>query len=191
MRKADTEAVGKADMMPLQNDHSRSRKIAYIAVLTAVAAITGYLEQLIPVNFFGIPGVKLGLANIVSLIALYVFDARYAFIIMVARVILIGAMFGNMYAILFGLAGGTLSILIMTALKRTGLFGIAGISAAGGVSHNIGQLIVAMLTLDGLNLIYYVPLLVVSGTICGFITGIIAGIICDRIIDIRFNESVG
>jgi heptaprenyl diphosphate synthase len=98
-------------------------------------------------------------------------------------------MFGNMYAIIFGLAGGTLSILVMTAIKKTGLFGIAGISSAGGVSHNIGQLIVAFFTLDSLNLIYYVPLLAVSGTVCGLVTGIIAGVVCDRIIDIRFSES--
>lgn len=191
MKKAGAEATGKADMMPLQNELSSSQKIAYIAVLTAVAAVTGYMEQLIPVNYFGIPGVKLGLANIVSLIALYIFDSKQAFIIMFTRVILIGAMFGNMYAVLFGLAGGTLSILVMTAIKKTGLFGIAGISSAGGVSHNIGQLIVAFFTLDSLNLIYYVPLLAVSGTVCGLVTGITAGVVCDRIIDIRFSESGG
>ena len=178
-------------MMPLQNNRDVTHKIAYISVMTALAAVTGYLEQLIPVNFFGIPGVKLGLANIVSLIALYIFDAGYAFIIMLLRVILIGAMFGNMYAILFGLAGGTLSILVMTALKRTGLFGIAGISAAGGVCHNLGQLMIAVFTLDSLNLIFYVPLLAVSGTVCGLVTGITAGVVCDRIGGTGFNESGG
>ena len=167
-------------MMPLHSKRSPSSVAAYIAAMTALAAVVGYLEQLIPVSFFGIPGVKLGLANIVSLIALYLFGKVHAFIIMTARVILVGLMFGNMYAIAFSLAGGVLSLIIMILLKKTGLFSITGVSAAGGAGHNAGQLITAILTLDSINLVYYIPVLMISGTVCGTVTGILAGVILNR-----------
>ena len=154
---------------------------AYIAVMIALAAVIGYLEQLIPVNLFGIPGIKLGLANIVSLVALYMFGEVHAFLIMAVRVTLVGLMFGNMYAIAFSFTGGVMSLAVMILLKRTGLFGIGGISAAGGVSHNMGQMIIAMLTLDSINLVYYIPILSVAGTVCGMAVGVTAGMIYDRI----------
>ena len=84
--------------------------IAYIAVMTALASVFGYIEQLIPISFFGIPGVKLGIANIVSLIALYMFGTVYAYLILLVRIIIIGFMFGNMYAVFFSLTGGLLSM---------------------------------------------------------------------------------
>ena len=155
--------------------------VAYISVMTALSAIIGYLEMLIPVSFFGLPGVKLGLANIVSLIALYMFGPVYAFLIMTVRVILLGFMFGNMYSILYGLMGGFLSITVMILLKRTNLFTMTGVSAAGGVFHNMGQLCAAGLTLKALRLYYYIPVLIIAGLICGCITGILSTIIEGRI----------
>lgn len=159
--------------MRSQDSLRPSRMTAYIAVMTALAAVFGYAEQLIPISFFGIPGVKPGFANIVSLIALYIFGPGYAFLILIARVLLVGFMFGNMYSVIFGLSGGLLAMTVMCVLKRTGLFTMTGVSAAGGVAHNTGQLIVAALTLKEINLLFYVPVLVISGLIAGCMMGIL------------------
>ena len=158
-----------------------STLVAYMAVMTALAEVCGYLEQLIPINLIGIPGVKPGLANIVSLIALYVLGPGYAFFIMIARILLTGFMFGNMYAVIYSLAGGILSMTVMCFLKASDRFTITGVSAAGGAAHNTGQLIVASLTLNELNLSFYFPLLLIAGVICGILTGVIGRMVTDRL----------
>ncbi len=158
-----------------------SRRVAYAALMTSLAAVVGYLEMLFPIDVFGIPGVKPGLANIVSVIVLYIFGPVYAYLVMAVRVILIGFMFGNMYSIIYGLTGGIFSVTVMCLLKKTGAFKITGVSAAGGAAHNLGQLLVANLTLGELNLVYYMPVLVVFGTLFGSIIGVLSGMICERI----------
>ncbi len=167
--------------MQSHNSLPVSKKVAYTAVLTALAAVAGYIEMLMPVNIFGIPGVKLGLANIVSLVALFILGIPFAYLITVIRVILLGVMFGNMYSVLFGLCGGVLSMSVMILLKRTGLFTMTGLSAAGGAAHNLGQLFVAFVTLNGLKLKYYIPVLILAGTICGCIVGLLASVVTERL----------
>ncbi|MCR4806801.1 MAG: Gx transporter family protein [Lachnospiraceae bacterium] len=162
-------------------DKRPSHFVAYVALMTAVAAVLGYLEMLIPLNMFGIPGVKAGLANVVSLAALYYFGPLYAVCIMVSRVVIVGFMFGNMYSIIYGLAGGFLSLFVITLLKKTGLFTMTGVSAAGGVFHNMGQLIIALITLKGINLLYYMPVLIISGTVCGCLMGILSSMVSERL----------
>ena len=164
-----------------RNKTGKAAMVSYLALMTAISVIIGYLEMLIPINVFGIPGVKLGLANTVSLTALYLFEPVHAYCIMIARVLIIGFMFGNMYAIIYSLAGGVLSITVMLLLRRTGLFSMTGVSAAGGVFHNVGQLIIAFIFLNGTVLVYYIPLLTISGTVCGSLTGLVAHIITERI----------
>ena len=168
-------------MMQLPDSRRPSALVSYIALMTALAVVAGYLEMLIPINYFGIPGVKAGLANVVSLAALYMFGPLYAYLITTARVLLIGFMFGNMYSMIFSLAGGLLSVTLMCILLKTGRFRVTGVSVGGGVFHNIGQLIVAMITLNGINLMYYLPVLIISGTVCGCLTGFIAGMVLDRL----------
>lgn len=168
-------------MMHLHSKEGPSGKVAYIALMTALAAVAGYLEMLFPIDFFGIPGVKLGLANTVSLIAMYMFGTGFAFLIMIARVILTGFMFGNMYAIIYALTGGVFSLTVMHLLKRTGAFKMTGVSAGGGAAHNLGQLAIAFITLGGLNLVYYIPLLLISGTVFGCLMGILSEMIYERI----------
>ncbi len=168
-------------MMPLQGKLRPAAAAAYSSVMTALAAVIGYLELLMPINMFGIPGVKPGLANIVSLIALYMLGPVYAYMIMCVRVLLLGAMFGNMYSVIYSLTGGLISITVMLILKRTNAFGAAGISAAGGAFHNIGQLCVAVMSLGSLNLVYYVPVLVISGTLFGCLTGVLTVILIERL----------
>ena len=124
-------------------------RVAYFGVFTALALIFSYVETLIPINF-GIPGVKLGLANLVIVIALYKMKLTEVYLLSVVRVLLSGFIFGNYFSIIYSLAGGLLSLTVMALLKKNKGFSVMGISVAGGVFHNVGQLIVAMLVVETL-----------------------------------------
>lgn len=150
-----------------------SKKVAYCAILIALAMIFSYVEALIPVNF-GIPGIKLGVANIVVVVGLYIIKAREVFVISVIRIILVGILFGNVMSILYSLAGGILSLIVMLLMKKMKGFSIVGVSIAGGVSHNVGQLAVAIAVVENLKLIAYIPVLLIAGAITGFIIGILS-----------------
>lgn len=155
-------------------------RVAYFGVFTALALIFSYVETLIPINF-GIPGVKLGLANLITLIALYKMTLKEAYLISIVRVVLSGFIFGNLFAILYSLAGGLFSLTIMILFKRIDRFSIYGISMAGGVFHNVGQLIVAMLVVESVTIAGYLPVLLVSGLITGFVIGAVSGETLKRI----------
>jgi len=150
---------------------NRKNKAAVFGVFTALALIFSYVELLIPVNF-GIPGAKLGLANLVIVIVLYKTDWKEALLLSVVRIILAGFLFGNLFGILYSLAGGILSLAVMALLKRTGAFSVIGVSMAGGVSHNVGQLIMAMLVVETYAVGYYLPVLLIAGLITGTVIGI-------------------
>ena len=141
-------------------------------MLTALAMIFGYVEVLIPFSF-GIPGIKLGLANLVIVLALYMLPVSQALSIQVARIVLISFLFGNMSMMLYSLAGGLLSFCVMSLLRRIQGFSVIGVSIAGGVSHNIGQLIVAMLVVKNLKLTYYLPALLIAGLVTGALIGLL------------------
>ena len=150
-----------------------AKRITTVGLMVALAMILSYLEVLIPFNF-GIPGVKLGLANLVVVTALYLFGIRQAFAISVVRIVLIAFTFGSLAAMLYSLAGGLLSFLVMLLISRIKGFSIIGTSVAGGVSHNIGQLGVAMLVVNNLNLALYVPVLLLAGVLTGLLIGVAA-----------------
>lgn len=149
------------------------KKTAYLGLFLALALICSYIESLIPF-YFGIPGVKLGLTNVVVILMLYDMDAKSAFTVSVLRILLAGLLFGNMFSILYSLAGGMLSFLCMVLLKRTGRFKIISISAAGGVTHNLGQIIVAAAVVENMNLFYYYPILLTAGVVTGILIGVAA-----------------
>lgn len=155
-------------------------RVAYFGVFTALALIFSYVETLIPINF-GIPGVKLGLANLITLIALYKMTVKDAFLISIVRVVLSGFIFGNLFAILYSLAGGVLSLAVMTVFKKSDRFSIFGVSMAGGVFHNVGQLIMAMIVVESVTIAGYLPVLLVSGLLTGFLIGFISGETLKRI----------
>ena len=157
-----------------------TNKIAYWGVFLALALVCSYVESLIPISF-GIPGVKLGLTNIVVILMLYTIGAKDAILISVLRIILAGFMFGNAFSIIYSLAGGILSFVVMLLLKNTGKLKILSISTAGGISHNVGQLIVAALVVENYNILFYVPVLIIAGIITGFLIGLLAGEIVLRI----------
>lgn len=155
-------------------------RFIYLGVLTALAMIASYIEVLLPFSV-GIAGIKLGLANIVVVITLYVLGEKEAFLVSFVRIFLMGFLFGNMAGILYSLAGGMLSLAVMLVLFRLRKFSVSGISIAGGVSHNIGQLSVAVFIVSNLNLMYYLPVLLCAGIVTGLLIGILAREILRRL----------
>lgn len=155
-------------------------RAAYFGVFTALALIFSYLETFIPLPV-GIPGIKLGLANLLTVILLYKQNVKEALLLSIVRIILSGFLFGNMFSILYSLAGGLVSLLVMAVLKHTGKFSVIGVSAAGGAAHNMGQLLVAMAAVETYRVGYYFPVLLVAGILTGLLIGIAAGQILSRI----------
>ncbi|BFL25686.1 Gx transporter family protein [Mediterraneibacter gnavus] len=148
-------------------------KTAYFGVFTSLALILSYVETLIPISF-GIPGIKLGLANLVIVIVLYTYGEKEAFLLSVTRILLSGFLFGNLSMILYSMAGGIFSFAIMVLLCKTGGFSIQGVSIAGGVFHNIGQLLLAMMIVETYQVWYYFPVLLISGLVTGLLIGIVS-----------------
>jgi heptaprenyl diphosphate synthase len=156
------------------------RKTAYLGLFAAAAMLLGYVESLIPV-FVTVPGMKLGLANLAVILALYLFGWKEAAAVSAVRILLSGFLFGNLVSMAFSAAGGALSLGVMILLKKTGRFSMVGVSAAGGVFHNIGQLLVAALTVSNFRLFYYLAVLLITGTVTGTLIGLVAGEIRKRL----------
>ncbi|MBR5230471.1 MAG: Gx transporter family protein [Firmicutes bacterium] len=159
---------------------SRSRKLALGAMFAALALIFSYVEALIPIPV-PIPGVKLGVANLVILIAIYRLGFRYALTINCIRIVVAGLLFSGVFGMIYSFAGGILSIVVMYLLYRTKLFSMVGISMAGGVAHNLGQLATACLIVSNIRLMSYFAVLLFSGLISGILIGILAHLIENRL----------
>lgn len=155
----------------------KGKKIALYGLLIALAFIFSYIEMLIPLPLPA--GVKLGAANIVVLIALYLLGVKEAFAISMVRIVLSGFAFG-IGTVPYSLAGGLLSLGLMAFLKKSGKFGMAGVSVAGGVAHNIGQTLVAMVLL-GSKTAFYFPMLFFSGIIAGILIGLISSVVLKKL----------
>ena len=141
-------------------------------MLVALAMIFSYVEALIPISF-GVPGIKLGLANLVVLSGLYRMKPTEVLSVSVARILLIGFLFGNGMSIIYSLSGGLLSFLVMFLLRKAGGFSVVGVSIAGGASHNIGQILVAAAVLKSSGVFYYLPVLIIAGIVTGALMGIL------------------
>lgn len=166
--------------MGFQAEEERvAKRVSMYGILVALAFIASYIEVLIPFNFH-VPGMKLGLANIIVLLAMYTGGLRAGITVSVIRIILAGFTFGNPYSAIYGLSGGILSFVIMAVLKKTDFFGIMGVSIAGGVSHNIGQLFCAMVLLNLPAVFSYLSYLMFIGIITGGLIGIIVEEILKR-----------
>ncbi len=151
-----------------------SKRVANVGMLIALAMIFSYVEALLPFNF-GIPGIKLGVANLVIVTSLYLLKPKDVWCLSLLRILLMGFLFGNGVSILYSLAGGILSLLVMLLLKTKGGFSMLGVSIGGGVSHNVGQLIAAICIVSNLNIAYYLPVLMIAGVITGAIIGMLSG----------------
>lgn len=153
-------------------------KVSVLAMFSAFAIVLSYVESFIPVA--GIPGVKLGIANLAIILVMYFLGTKAAGLVNVVRIVVVGFMFGNLFSILFSIAGALFSIGAMAVVKKTDKFKLQTVSVAGGVAHNIGQLIVAVFVVDNYSVIYYVPALIISGIVTGIVVGIVADIIYNR-----------
>lgn len=155
---------------------SSARFVARVALMVSLALIFSYVEAIIPYNP-GIPGIKLGVANIVTVVALYKFGWKEAISVSVIRVIIAGLLFSGVFGMLYSLAGAALSLAGMILLKKTGVFSVTGVSMAAGVLHNLGQLLIAAALIEDLRIFFYYPVLLFSGLAAGILVGIAAAII--------------
>ena len=157
-----------------------AKKTALLGMLVALAFVLSYIETLIPVNL-GIPGAKLGLANLVVMVALYTLGTKEAFGLSMVRILLTGLTFSSMAAMLYSFTGGLLSFAVMALMKKTKKLSVTGVSVLGGIAHNAGQIFVAMWMLDTATLIYYLPVLAITGVASGTVIGLLAVMVIRRI----------
>ena len=155
-----------------------ARKISVIAMFSAFGILAAYVETFIPT--IGVPGAKLGLANIAVVLALYILDAESAIIVNVVRIVIVGLLFGSLISISFALAGAFVSLTVMIVLKKCFNFSIITVSIFGGFFHNVGQIIVAYLLVDNYNILYYLPVLLIVGIVTGLIIGILVRVLYTR-----------
>ena len=150
-----------------------SKKIALVGLCAATAIAAGYFERFIPISF-GVPGIKLGLANVAVLFALYALDTRSAFGISLVRILVGGVAFGGVYGLLYSLAGGLLSFGGMAITKQTNRFSPIGVSMLGGVLHNWGQIAIAAFVVRNIGILRLSPILTLAGMAAGALTGLAA-----------------
>jgi heptaprenyl diphosphate synthase len=174
------DTADTADTATPKSYLGRTHKIALCGILIACALVLSYVESLLPLP---VPasGIKLGIANAVALMALYRLGGRYAFAINICRVMLAGAMFAGFSAMLYGLAGGILSVAVMILAKRTGVFSVIGVSIAGASAHIIGQIILASAVIQSTVLLTALPLLLLSAVISGTFIGYLAHLILAKL----------
>lgn len=160
---------------------NKTKTVAFVGACTALALILAYVEAMIPPLFPAVPGVKMGLPNIVIVFLLYRRGPIVAGAVSLIRIVLVSLLFGNIMALMYSLAGGILSLLVMVLLKRLHWFSAVGVSVAGGVTHNVGQVLVAMLLLKTAEIGYYLVILTVTGTIAGVLIGLCGSMLVKRI----------
>lgn len=162
------------------------RQITTMGMLIALAMVLGFVETLIPINL-GIPGMKLGLANIVVVIALFLFDVKTAVVVSILRIILIAMTFGNMSMMFYSIAGASLSLLSMIAISKIKSFSLISVSIVGGIMHNVGQIICAAFVVRTNGVFTYLPVLMIAGLVSGALIGIVAGLISVRLTNVKIG----
>lgn len=163
------------------------KRVPYLGLALALALICSYIEALFPFPI-GIPGVKLGLTNIVVVLLLYIGGWQDAICVSAARVLLAGFFFGSLYSILYSLAGAAFSLLMMAGIKKTRQLHLISVSAAGGVAHNVGQFLVAAVVVENDRILYYLPVLFLVGMATGVLIGVIATGVLTRLPQMRLIE---
>lgn len=177
-QKSSATAVGRT--------HGWSTKrITYTGMFVAIAMVFSYLESMIPVNI-AVPGIKLGLANMVTIVVMYRLRISDAWIVSLVRVVLSSLLFGNMTVMVYSMAGAVLSLLVMTLCRKKDLFGLLGTSILGGVSHNAGQIAMAALLMKSGNIMLYMPVLCISGSIAGVCIGLAGAVLVRKLPSIEY-----
>lgn len=165
----------------IRRGDQKAVKVALYGILLSLAMLLGYVETLIPVSL-GVPGVKLGLANLVNIVSLYIIGTGGTIAIALARIVLLsGFTYGNMAMMIYSLAGGALSLFLMILCRKREWFGQTGISIVGGVGHNVGQLLVAAAVVESNSVFYYLPFLLAAGTIAGALIGVLGAVVTKRL----------
>ena len=161
---------------------TKTKQVAILGVLTSLALVFSYLESLLPPISTAAPGIKMGLPNIIIIFILYKFGLKEASIISILRVFIVSIiMFGNILTLAYSVAGAVLSLALMTLFKKINLFSIVGVSIIGGISHNLGQILVAIFLFDTIQIGYYMIVLSITGTIAGVVIGIISSILVKKL----------
>lgn len=157
-----------------------TKKLTTLAITVTLAMVLSFIESQIP-PLVAIPGVKVGLANIAVIFALYRFGWREAVVVSALRVLLLGLLFGSFVSLLYSLAGAALSMTVMLLVRRIPSFSEVGVSVLGGVSHNVGQIVMASILLETNVVIYYLPMLFLSGTLAGIAVGAVGAILLKKL----------
>ncbi len=163
-----------------ETNKTRPAHTALYGLLIALAFLFSYIETLFPI-YLGAPGIKLGLANLVTVVGLYTVGIPGTIMVSLVRVILAGFTFGNLFSMFYSLAGAALSMAFMVLCKKSGWFGTVGVSVIGGVGHNVGQLLIAAFVVQTAGVFAYLPVLLVAGTIAGMLIGLLGGMILTRL----------
>lgn len=164
----------------------QTQKLALLGLFTAIAMVLAWVEALLPPLFSAVPGIKLGLPNIVIIFVLYRMGIKEAAAVSLVRMVAVSLLFGNPMTFAYSLAGGVLSLVVMAILRKLDLFSVIGVSVAGGVLHNVGQILLAMFVLRTAELGYYLIILSITGTIAGVFIGLCGGLAVKRV---RFGDS--
>ena len=154
-----------------------TKKLVLLSLFAAVALVLSYIETILPPIYPAIPGIKMGLANIVILVCLYIFSVKEAILLSIVRIFIASLLFGNAMSMIYSLAGAILSLVVMALLKKTDFFSVIGVSVTGAVFHNLGQVLVAIAILENIQIGYYMIVLCFTGTVAGILTGIAGAIL--------------
>lgn len=158
----------------------KPRTIALMGICAAIAMVLSYVESLIPLSF-AVPGIKLGLANIAVVFVLYKLGAKEAVLVSLIRILWMAVLFGNFLTLAYSVAGAVLSLTAMILLKRSERFSTVGVSVVGGILHNAGQILVAVIVMDTAQIAYYLPVLCVSGIAAGVAIGLVSALLIKRV----------
>ena len=165
----------------MKKTKNKTKRLAFLGLCTALALVFAYIEAMLPPLFSAVPGIKLGLPNIVVIFVLYRCGTMPALCVSVVRVAAVSLLFGNPVTFAYSISGALISFAVMALLKRLDLFSTTGVSVAGGVFHNVGQILMAILLLGTAELGYYLAVLAVSGTISGIFIGICGALAVQKV----------
>lgn len=164
---------------------NKTKRIAFLGIMTSVALVLSYLEAILPPIYAAVPGIKAGLPNIVIILILYKLGLKEAVSVSLLRVFIVALLFGNAMTLAYSLAGAVMSILLMALLKKLDFFSAVGVSIVGGVAHNLGQILVAMVLLNSTLIGYYMLVLTFTGAVAGVFVGLIGSILIKRLENFR------
>ena len=156
---------------------TKTRRIALLGILTSVSLVLSYIEAILPPLWSAVPGIKMGLPNIIIVLLLYRFSFRDAAVVSLIRISIMSLLFGNAMIFIYSFAGAALSLFVMATFKKMDFLSTVGVSITGGVTHNLGQIIVAIIIMQTKEIGYYMIVLAITGTIAGVLIGIVSSVV--------------